>query len=91
MFHENHHLFQPNFCSNFRVEYIPKNIEKIISSKNITTNVYRIQANDSIMNGYYDIRFFNFILKGNILLDYTNFLSSNKYERNDKITSKYFQ
>ena len=32
-----------------------------------------------------------FLLIGEILLDYTNLLSNNKYEKNDKITLKYFQ
>ena len=32
----------------FRVGYIPKEIKKLIGNKNITKNVYRIQANDSI-------------------------------------------
>ena len=33
------------------VEYISKEIKKFISNKNIKTNMYRIQANDSIMCG----------------------------------------
>ena len=36
----------------FGVEYTPKEIKKFIGNKNITTNIYRIQANDSIMSGY---------------------------------------
>ena len=32
-----------------------------------------------------------FMLKGKSLLDYTNVFSSNEYEKNDKITLKYFQ
>ena len=34
---------------NVGVEYIPKEIKKIIGNKNITANVYRRTANDSIM------------------------------------------
>ena len=34
---------------NFGVEHIPKDIKKFVENKNITTNVYRIQGNDSIM------------------------------------------
>ena len=33
----------------FGVEHIPKEIKKFIGSKNIITNIYRIQAYDSIM------------------------------------------
>ena len=31
------------------------------------------------------------MLKNKSLLDYTNFFSSNKYEKNDKMKLKYFQ
>ena len=37
----------------FGVEYIPKEIKNFIGNKNITTNICRIQANDSIMCGYF--------------------------------------
>ena len=39
------------YFDSFGVEYIPKYIKKFICQKNITTNLYRIQANDSIMCG----------------------------------------
>ena len=42
-----------------------KKLKKIISSKNIITNIYRIQANDSIF-GYFSIRFFNFMVKAKV-------------------------
>ena len=54
-------------------------------------NIYRIQPYDSIMCGYFCIRFIDFMLKGKSLLDYTNLFSPNDYEKNDKITLKYFQ
>ena len=41
------------YFDSFGVEYIPKEIKKFISSKNIKT----IQANDSIMCGYFSIGF----------------------------------
>ena len=37
----------------FGVEHIPKEIKKFIENKNITTNIYRLQAYDSIMCGYF--------------------------------------
>ena len=37
----------------FGDEYIPKEMKKSISNKNITTNTHKIQANDSIMCGYW--------------------------------------
>ena len=74
-----------------KVEYISKEIKKIIGNKNITTNIYRILANDSIMCGYFSIGFINFMLKGESLLDFTNLLSPNEYEKNDKLILKYSQ
>ena len=42
------------------------------------------------MCGYFCIGFIDFMLKGKILLEYTNLLSPNHYEKNDKIILKYF-
>ena len=60
-----------------------------MENKNIMTNIYRIQAYDSIIRGYC-IEFIDFMLKGKTLLDQTNLLFPNDYEKNDKIL-KYFQ
>ena len=60
------------YFDNFGVEHIPKEIEKVIANKIITTNIYRRQAYDSIKCGYFCIGFIDFILKGKNLLDYTN-------------------
>ena len=68
-----------------------KEIEKLISNKNIKTNIYRILANDLIMSGYFCNGFIDFMLKGKSLLDYTNLFSPNKYEKNDKIILKHFR
>ena len=79
------------YFDSFRFEYIPKEIKKIIGNKNIITNFYRIQAYDSIMCGYFCTGFIDFMLKGNILLEYTIFFSPKGNNRKDKITLKYFQ
>ena len=36
-------------------------------------------------------RIYWFYVKGKILLDYTNLLSPNEYEKNDEMILKYFQ
>ena len=59
----------------FGVEHIRKEIRKFIGNKNITTNIYRIQAYDSIMRGYICIGFIDFMLKGKSLLEHTNLFS----------------
>ena len=43
------------------------------------------------MGGYFRIRFIDFILKGKSLLNYTNLISPNEYDKNDKIILNYFQ
>ena len=39
---------------------------------------------------YSSIRFIDFMLKGKCFLDYINLFFPNEYEKNDKITLKYF-
>ena len=50
-----------------------------------------MQAYNSKMCRYFCIGFIDFMLKGKILLDYTNLFSPNEYKKNDKIVLKYFQ
>ena len=75
----------------FGVEYISKEMKKLIGNKNIMINIYRIQANDSIMCGYFCIGFIDFMLKDKGLLDYTILFSSYEYEKNDKTILNHFQ
>ena len=73
-----------SYFDSFGVEHIPNEIRKFIGSKNIITNIYRVQACDSIMCGYFCIGLINFMLKGKSLLEYTDLLSPNDYGKNDK-------
>ena len=66
-------------------------IKKFIGERNITTNIFRIQAYESIMSGYICNEFVDFILNSRGWLEYINLFSSNKYEMNDKIILKSFQ
>ena len=61
------------YFDSFGIEYIPKEIKKFIGNKNIKTNIYRIQANNSIICGYFCIGFIDFMLKDKSLLDDTNY------------------
>ena len=47
----------------FQVEYIPKEIKKIIRDKNIRTSIYRTQVYSTIMCEYFCIGFIGFMLK----------------------------
>ena len=51
------------YFDRFGLEHVPKEIKNFIGSKNVKTNIFRIQANNSIMCGYYCIRFTNFIIQ----------------------------
>ena len=61
----------------FGVEYIPKEIENFRGNKNVTKNVFRIQANYSVMCEYVSIGITDFMLKGKSLLDHTNLFFPN--------------
>ena len=50
-----------------------------------------MQAYDLVLCGYFCVGFNNFMLKGKRLLEYKNLFSSNDYEKNDKMITKYFQ
>ena len=63
----------------FGIEYIAEEVKKFIGNENITTNINRIQSNDSILSEYFYIGFINFMLIGKSLLDYVNLVSRNKY------------
>ena len=74
----------------FGVKHIQTS-RNVIKNKNIKTNNYRIQAQDSIISGYFCLGFIDFMLKGKSLLEYTNLCSPSKYQKNEKIILKYFQ
>ena len=61
------------YFDNFRIEHIPKELQKFINNRNITSNIYRIQNYDSIMCGYFCIGFINYMFKGKSLTVYAIF------------------
>ena len=65
------------YFDSFGVEHIPKEIKKIIGNKNITTNIYCMQAYDSVMCAYFCIGFIDFTLKGKRLENLINLFSPN--------------
>lgn len=66
------------YFDSFQVQHIPKKIKKSIGNKDIKT---KIQAYDLIMFGYFCIAFIEFMLKGKVLLEYTNLFSPNEYKK----------
>ena len=75
----------------FGVEHILKEIKKFIKNKNITANIFRIQAYNSVMCGYFCIGFIDFMLAGKKLTDYTNLFSPCDFKKNDDIIFTYFK
>ena len=73
------------------VEHIPKEIIKLVGSKNVIANIFRIQAYDSIMCGNFCIGFIDFMLAGKRLTDYTNLFSPYDLKKNDDIIISFFK
>ena len=85
-----------SYFDSFGVEYIPKEImERIeqssLGNKNIKTNIFRIQDNNSIMCGYFCILFIEYMLNNKTLADFTNLFSPWNFKKNDEIIRRYFK
>ena len=74
----------------FGVEHIPNEFKAFIKNKNITTNIFRIQAYDSIMCGYFCIGFIDVMLARKTLIEFTNLFSPNNFKKNDDVILHYF-
>ena len=72
------------------VKHIPKEIRTFINNKNITANIFRIQAYNSITCRYFCIGFIDFMLAGKTLAEYTNLFSPNNFKKDDDIILNYF-
>ena len=77
------------FCKNneivyfdsFGVEHVPKEIEKFIEHKNIKTNIFRIQSNNSIICGYFCIGSIDFMFAVKTMIDFTGLFSPYDFEK----------
>ena len=67
------------YFDSFGVEYISKEIKEFIKefsgNKNIKTNIFQVQEDNSRMCRYFCIGFIDFMLAGKKLTDYTNLFS----------------
>ena len=59
---EMQHTQNATYFDSFGVEHIPKKLEKSLGKKNISRNIYRIEACDSIVCRYFCIKFIDFML-----------------------------
>ena len=72
------------YFDSFGVELILKdhrNSKKLIKTKNIITNIHRIQSFDSIMCGWFCIEVIDSMLESKSLVDCTNLFSPNDYAK----------
>ena len=79
------------YFDSFGVEHVSKEIKKFIGHKNIKTNIFRIQADNSIMCGYFCIGFIDFMIAGKSLIDFTSLFSPYDFRKNDDIILSYFK
>ena len=82
--------YNVTYFDSFGVEHILKEIKEFFKNKNITANVFRIQAYDSVMCRYFCIVFIDFLFNGKTLTEFTNLFSPNNFEKNDNLILKYF-
>ena len=78
------------YFDSFGVEHIPKEIKEFVKKKNIITNIFRIQADNSIMCRCFCIEFIDVMFKGRSLIEYTNLFSPNDFKKNDDTILNYF-
>ena len=79
------------YLDSFGVEHNPEEIKKFINNKNIIANIFRLQAYDSVMCRSFCIGFFDFMVNGNNLTDFTNLFSPNDFKKNDDIILNHFR
>ena len=79
------------YFGSFDVEHVSKEIKRFIGHKNIKTNIFKIQVDNSIMCRYFCIGFIDFMFAGRSLIDFTSFVSPYDFKKNDKIILDYFK
>ena len=79
------------YFDNFGVEHVLKEVKNSIGNKNIKTNIFRIQANNSKMCECFCIGFIDFMFVGKYLIEYTSLFPSYDLKGNDSIILSYFK
>ena len=70
---------------------LKNSLKELPGNKNIKTNIFQIQEDNSIMCGYFCIGFMDVMLTGKKLTDYTNLFSPYDFKKNDSIILSYFK
>ena len=79
------------YFDSFGVQHVPEEIKNFVGNKNIITNIFRVQANDSVMCRYFCIGFIDFMLASKKLTYFTNMFSPHVFKKNDDINLSYFK
>ena len=79
------------YFDSFGVEHVPEEINEFVGNKNIITNIFRVQANNSVICGYFCIGFIDFMLAGEKLTDVTSMFSPHDFKKNGNIILSYFK
>ena len=69
------------YFDSFGVEHVPEEIKEFVGNKNIITNIFRVQANNSVMCIYFCIGFIDFMLADKKLTDFTSIFSPYDFKR----------
>lgn len=78
------------YFDSFGIEYIPKEITKLINDKSIKSNIFRIQSLNSILCGYFYIGFIEYTFNNLGLNEYTKLFLVTDFDKNDQIILDYF-
>ena len=79
------------YFDSFGIEDIRKEIKTFTINKNMKTNIFRIQANNSVMCGYFCIGLIDFTFSGKTLIEFTNLFSPYDFKKNGNIILIYFK
>ena len=79
------------YFDSFVVEHLPKEIRDFSQNKNMQTNIFRIQANDSIMCRYFWIGFIDYMLADKTLIGYTSLFLAHDFKKNDRTILNYIK
>ena len=75
----------------FGVEHFPEEMKEFIWNKDITANIFWVQADNSIICGYFCIGFIDFMLAGKKMTDFSNMFSPYDFKKNGNIILSYFK
>ena len=78
------------YFDSFGIEYIPKEITKLINDKSIKSNIFRIQSFNSILCGYFYTGFIEYTSKNLGLNEYAKLFLVTNVDKNDQIILDYF-